>query len=544
MRCWLVFPALVVLACGGPSSSRPDGGGDDDPDDAPAIDATLIDADLGPYEDFPPDPIIDTDNGSTAPPNAGDLFGDPSTGSPNGGPCLVEPEIGTLYPNNWLRPRFSWAATGGQNLFELRITTPTQTSPLVVYTTATRWTMPLAMWTGLALHSADTPLTVTVRGAVWNGTTLTTPPARGSTGDIAIAAVEAPGAIVYWTTTGGSALRGFHVGDETVRDIVRPANAGAGVLCIGCHSSTPDGEFVGFSASPVGNNGDPTRLGLRSADGTGVEPPFISAAARTLMDRQNQEQPAFSKLHWEPGDRVAVTMFPVGGRFEITWTDLETASAAQGVGWNVMARSGDTGAAAYASFFHLEDRLLYVSAPTVASGVTVTQGNLAVIPYNDRAGGVSTPVNGASTTQYNEYYPTISPDDRLIAFNRVNNGVSSYNASAAEVFVILSDGGTPVRLAANDPPACSGRTSPGVTNSWPKWAPAVTDHAGKRYYWLTFSSTRGPSGNPQLYITPVVDENNVLTTYPSLYLWNQPPTENNHTPAWDDFDIVIGGPPQ
>src|SRR5262245_8374893 len=98
MRCWWsVLPAMAVLACGGgPSNPGDDDDGGPNPDDAAALDATLIDADLGPYEDFPPDPVIDTENGSTAPPNAGDLFGDPSSGSPSGGPCLVEPEIGTL----------------------------------------------------------------------------------------------------------------------------------------------------------------------------------------------------------------------------------------------------------------------------------------------------------------------------------------------------------------------------------------------------------------------------------------------------------------
>lgn len=539
-RAWLL---LALAACGGPTNPADDGGADD----ALAVDAPAIDADLGPFEDFPTDPVIDTEGGATTPANAGALFGDPGSGQPSGGPCLIEPEIGTLYPNNWLRPRFAWTASGGQNLFELRITTPTQTSPLVVYTTSTRWTMPAAMWNGLVVHSVDTPLTVTVRGAVWNGSVLTSPPARGSSGDIAIAPVEAPGAIVYWTTTGGSALRGFHVGDETVRDIVRPANAGAGVQCVGCHSSTPDGEFVGFSASPVANNGDPTRLGLRSADGTGAEPTFISAAARTLMDRQNQEQPAFSRLHWAPGDRVAVTMFPVANRFEITWTDLEAASAAEGTGWGIFARTGDPGAAAYASFFHNDDRLLYVSAPQVNSGVTVSDGNLAIIPYGARAGGASTLVAGASTPDWNEYYPTVSPDDRWIAYNRAPTGQTSYNQRNAELMVVPSGGGAIQRLEANDPPACSGRTSPGVTNSWPKWAPGVGEHGGRRFYWLTFSSTRGAGGNPQLYVTPLVEQNGTLETFPSLYLWNQPPAENNHTPAWDEFDIVIGrslgGPP-
>ncbi len=37
----------------------------------------------------------------------------------------------------------------------------------------------------------------------------------------------------------------------------------------------------------------------------------------------------------------------------------------------------------------------------------------------------------------------------------------------------------------------------------------------------------------------MVEENDTLTTYPALYLWNQPANENNHTPAWDNFDIPV-----
>ena len=97
---------------------------------------------------------------------------------------------------------------------------------------------------------------------------------------------------------------------------------------------------------------------------------------------------------------------------------------------------------------------------------------------------------------------------------------------------------TPLRLDANDPPQCAGVTSPGVTNSWPKWAPEVGTSGSRRFYWLTFSSTR-TGGRPQLFITPVVDDGEAVRTYPALYLWNQPADENNHTPAWDVFDIPV-----
>lgn len=513
----------LVAACGShhDNGNGDAGSGGDGPISVP------VDAFTGPYSDFPVDPIVD----GTAPAGAGGLFGDPSTSAPTGGPCLVEPEVGTLYPHNWLRPRFTWIATGG--LYELRLSAANQVNPLIVYTTNTTWTMPANIWALLRTHTIDQPITVTVRGGTYSGGTLTGV-AIGSSGTIAISGTDAPGAIVYWTTSGGTGLRGFSVGDETVKDIVRPTDAGS--KCVGCHSSTPDGDYVGFSSSQDAGNGDPTTLGMLSADGTKTTPPFISASAKTLIARVGQEAPVFSKQHWIAGDRVAVTMFTVASKFELVWTDLEATSTDQGTGWGVVARTGDANMAASGSFAHTSDKLLYTSAPSVSSGVSTAHGDLATVPYGNRAGGTATKIAGASEATFNEYYPTFSPDDALVAFNRVTDGESSYNNPHAEVFAIAAAGGTPTRLAANDPPACSGKTSPGVTNSWPKWAPAVGSAAGAKTYWLTFSSTR--TGNPQLYVTAVVDDGLKLTTYPALYLWNQPPGENNHTPAWDNFAII------
>lgn len=118
-----------------------------------------------------------------------------------------------------------------------------------------------------------------------------------------------------------------------------------------------------------------------------------------------------------------------------------------------------------------------------------------------------------------------------------------YDQPAAEVSVIPSSGGTATRLAANDPPACSGQVSPGVTNSWPKWGPTALSANGSTYYWLVFSSTRSVAGNPQLYITSVVETGGTIATHGSIYLWNQPATEGNHTPAWDTFKVPPVPPP-
>src|SRR5205823_1613250 len=121
-----------------------------------------------------------------------------------------------LFPNNWLRPRFRFLPGNGQTIFELRLHAATQASDLVVYTLQSAWKMPKNIWTGLAKDSPDDPITVTIRGAPFDGMKLSAPPSTGTSGPFSIAPVGADGSIVYWTTSNGSALKGFHVGEETV----------------------------------------------------------------------------------------------------------------------------------------------------------------------------------------------------------------------------------------------------------------------------------------------------------------------------------------
>ena len=56
-----------------------------------------------------------------------------------------------------------------------------------------------------------------------------------------------------------------------------------------------------------------------------------------------------------------------------------------------------------------------LSNPARVPGLT----NIYVVPFNGGLGGLATPVNGAATPEFEEYYPELSPDDRLMAFTRV-----------------------------------------------------------------------------------------------------------------------------
>ena len=124
--------------------------------------------------------------------------------------------------------------------------------------------------------------------------------------------------------------------------------------------------------------------------------------------------------------------------------------------------------------------------------------------------------------------------------------------------IVDAEGGEPIRLRANEPPACTGETSPGVINSWGKWSPDVnvstTYGVERTYYWVIFSSARAypdqfiltqtPFSPPdtrssQLYMAAIVrnEETGEYTNYPAVYLWNQETDSSNLTPAWDNFQI-------
>lgn len=492
---------------------------------------------------FPADPILDAAPGAPAvPADAVTLFGAPDSGDPSGGPCLIDPEDQALYPSNWLPPRFRFLPAAGQNLFEIRVHTDAEKSDLVVYTTATSWTMPAAMWSAAANALAEKPITVSVRGAVYDGTKLVSPPAAGSKVTVSIAPVSAAGNIVYWTTGAGSALKGFAVGSTSVIPVLTPGqvemptSGGAAVTCVGCHTSTPDGLYASFTAQGPWANA----IASIDAASVGKKPPFLGAGAEAALSQPEMGIHTYSKAHWKAGDRVKVAPLGAYANSKLIWIDLEAPQPGEGSAFGFIQRSGDARGVGAPTWSHDGNTIVYVSTNAQTTGrLDVGEADLYAVPYNNKAGGVATPVPGASDPALAEYYPAFSPDDKYLVFNRVPNGNNMYNQALTEVFVIPSAGGAPARLIANDPPACSGKASPGVTNSWAKWSPEATSKGGRTYYWIIFSSARGEKQNPQLYLTALVEEAGALTTHGALHFWSQPEDENNHTPAWDVFQIPV-----
>jgi hypothetical protein len=481
--------------------------------------------------------ILDRENGSGVPDNVVELFGE-SVGV-GVGPCLVEPELGALMPRDWLRPRFRFIPALGQSLFELRIRAASL--DLVVYTSSTSFTLPQSIWDELSRTDVERSVTLAVRGLDPARAPVT--PSLATTGSITIAPVDAGGEIHYFTSTGSGVLKAFALGEESTRDALRPEQTAG--RCVGCHAPTPDHDFIASSVSSDAMGGDPAHIELRARDGSGREPAYLTSDARTLLAREQQHLPSFSVAHFQAGDRVMISIL----NGQLTWTDLEASSVLENTAWGTLQRAGDPNASAtHPDLNHAGTAIAYTSIGMPSTIAVADQTDVFVVPYGARLGGTAQPLAGASSPEANEYYPAFSPDDALLAFNRTTPppdpvdptfpfaaATSTYANPRSELYVVESAGGLPQRLASNDPPACSGRSSPGVSNSWAKWAPRVQEVAGKRYYFLAFSSTRADLKQNQFYASAlVVGESGQITTYPALYFWNQPSAESNHQPVWSE----------
>jgi hypothetical protein len=581
--------------------------------------------------DFPTAPIVEM-GASTS-----------TCSSPSGtGPCVTEPEDGTLFPNNWLRPRFSVQGAGGP--MKITLHSDKESNDLTVYTAGNNWQMPKDLWTSLASHVQDSPITVTVCGASGGS----------STSHFTIAPVPAAGTMVFWaanpafvnidphmcqppngnpTTCANIAeLRGFEVGSETtatvlqIGDVAQRTTTDSGnpspVTCIGCHSATPDKSFVTFADSY------PWRTATASVAGTGVLPspsgasfPTVTPGGLAALLQPGWGPFSFSlnkadvNPYWLPGLRIGIGSLglkdPLGqpdygnapdqnDSPNLAWFNLEApnvrmgnnanwsyASFAPGAGIDsgnalgFIAHNGDICGnvpcgAGMPNWSHDGSTIVYVSTNASQSGrfnrETPTPGdtgdpttrataqttnpfrvpgmtNLYTVPFNGGVGGTASPLNGAASTEREEFYPAFSPNDALVAYTAVPAGQTMYANPNAELYVVSAGGAVSAqRLKANDPPACSPKRSPGINNHWPKWSPDVATAGQNKYYWMIFSSNRADltpvsTGTKvvqlsQLYLAPlVIDEVGTINSYPAIYLWNQPTNRVNTTPAWETFKL-------
>ncbi len=487
----------------------------------------------------------------------------PFDGTVGGGPCISDPPQGALFPYNWTRPRIRWQGAAGP--YEVRISSAREAIDFVAYTSNTEFYIPRKIWfgdpetgtAGLAANSWAEDITVTVRAAGGGASQVT----------FQTAPVPAGGSLVYWVTTQESManndgwLMGFSVGDESSVDALRrdqilmtsydqggnQPKSNEQEKCIGCHTSTPDGNAVAY------NDGWPWN-GLISSvtpENAGAVPDYVSPGGQVMINLPWQGTMTFSPGDWATGARRVVTATSQVGDLtwqsvnpgnnnkttatQLVWIDLATPRPSpeeaallgtstwqlqnlfpefKGIAWGAIARNGDTRAAVTPDWSNGGDLIAYTSSTSAQDGRVgdMNDTDIYVVPFNGGQGGDARPLTGAAQTGPVEYYPNFSADDKLVAFNRLASATGTaaiYSREEGEIWIApVADGtvraaageteaGGAIRLRANDSHACSSEVSPGIYNSWAKWSPQVHHVAetGLTYYWLVFSSGRDAVNN-------------------------------------------------
>jgi hypothetical protein len=297
---------------------------------------------------FPLEPLLDANvTAADITPFAADLAQDQA-----GSFCVVEPQLsngatpGALFPRNWLRPRFRWASSTGETLWEVRLTNEDQPDALRAYTRDTQWILPQAVWE--KMRALQKPTTVTIRGLGTGGAV------SSVSGTFSIAPVDAGGSMVFWSTTSSyvtptsSRLLGFAVGDDGVVPTLSapevqtdnipgedgamprgfyacgdpprptcaddPTNAACcdptgftfgQVECVGCHVSTPDGKAVIFTDNwPWNKVAASIEPGL-----AGTLPDTVTPYAANLMKQPWLGMQALSPAHFTDTDRILITSY-------------------------------------------------------------------------------------------------------------------------------------------------------------------------------------------------------------------------------------------
>ena len=192
--------------------------------------------------------------------------------------------------------------------------------------------------------------------------------------------------------------------------------------------------------------------------------------------------------------------------------------------------------------------IVFVKGLGLAGKGGASQGaTLWRLPYNGGQGGVPAPISGADLVDELQYYPSLTPDDSYVVYNRVSDSSESGNTNChpsestnsncgAEIWMIPSGGGDAQRLD-----QASGPVGAGFANSWPSMGP----NANQEYYWVAFSSLRsygveqmdedGFSPTPQIWLAAISKEALSSGGDPSfapIWLPGQDIEGGNHLAQW------------
>lgn len=398
-------------------------------------------------------------------------------------PAISYPSDGLLVPPNLGELDVHWA-DADHDVFEIAMIG--EYTDLRIYTTGRPDAQPTdhKQWTAVdkrdwsMLSSAHTPLKLQVAGVSSSAPAVKCISAGQ---DVAITGEDMAGGVYYWSTDWNARAEGANGQDIVRYDLTTPDIAPAPLFtgdsrpatCVGCHAISRDGRMVAIT--------------LDGATGTGS---VLDLANNRMMMPLDGSAPRWSAAAFSADSRKLLAVQ------DGTMRLLETDGGA--VITEVPASTGML--ASNPEFSPDNGQLVSVETPST-SDWAFDRGSIVVRSFNDKTNEFGEPrmvLPYEPLKQLQSYYPSWSPDGKWLAVTR-STGDSSYNNTAAEVWVVKADG---------TQPPIQVTTGGGTADSWARWVPEASTVGDEPVFFLTFSSIRPfgarlpDGGRPQIWFTP------------------------------------------
>jgi hypothetical protein len=447
----------------------------------------------------------------------GDFSGTPIPRDPTRSPVIVYPSHETRFPRNIYKVLFQWVKKGN-NLFRITFAGPFSTTQ--VYTdgndpqcvpaaaTAGCWESPLAAWNAIAASNAGHPVTVTVEGiATGDPRVFQSAPIT-----IAFSKRDVRGAIFYWSTT-AAGIRRANVSDsvpepyEVAKPVPTTLDDGSLVKCVACHTVSRSGQRI------IAYTETTTTKGIFTYDVRPTPPPG------TLITTQISTAKGFGTF--SPNDsRVVATVGNVMAEFD--------AVTGMKIGPNLPAPAGTN-----PDWSPTGNLLAYSSKGGDSPGTA----DLSLLTRTGD-GGWANPQVLVPAAGLTNLFPSFTFDGDYIAYAR---GKGGHGDKTLQLWLVKSDGGTPMELVAANRVVSSALTNGQFENNMPTWAPQGD------LEWVAFNSLRPygvvlPGGGTQQIWVAAVDRARMVTgtspdggidpSYPAFRFAFQNLNEDNHRAYW------------
>lgn len=410
--------------------------------------------------------------GPNVPANADQLFGTATLGTDAARtPAIEYPLDQAVAPVNIPPMEVQWTA-GANDLFHIHMTS--SHAAIDVYTTQLQATMSLPDWTSIVGTAVGEKLGITVEGLAQ-----ATPATKFASTPVALVLSHDTidtSAIYWWASSQGSIM------SQTFGNVTAPSQVLGN--CSGCHSLSRAGSRIAYSRCVGGNcNGEWVGF-LRYNGQTNAWAEVVNADAETIPGTYTSFAPVGNPFATD--DQSVAIVTSMSGTFGLFDPDTGTAVAS-----NLAAVAAPGRAQTMPDWSADGTQVVFASTPHAGQSVDVSDSSIAVMSYSFTGGAhtfgtpsmvVTSPITIGGQSYSNLFFPSFSPDGKLIVFNAARDSWRNFTdaATAGQRLVVVDpSNGMPIDLTALNGPGDHDIT-------WPHWAPGSTTD----YYWIVFSSER------------------------------------------------------